>query len=48
MKSIDAEMMEARSKIPVLQTYSLTLSPCSPADREDFIGLELDPEVMLF
>lgn len=31
-----------------LQTRRLTLNPCSPADREDFISLELDPEVMLF
>lgn len=32
----------------VLQTKHLTLSPCSPDDRADFIGLELDPEVMRF
>jgi len=31
-----------------LQTTTLTLSPCSPSDRADFIGLELDPEVMHF
>lgn len=48
MQSIDAGMMEARSEIPVLHTRNLRLSPCSQADREDFIGLELDPEVMLF
>ena len=34
--------------MPVLQTKSLTLSPCSLSDRADFIHLELDPEVMLF
>ena len=32
----------------VLQTGRLTLSPCSPSDRADFIDLELDPEVMRF
>ncbi len=32
----------------VLQTKALTLRPCSPSDRADFIALELDPEVMLF
>ncbi|OBZ92884.1 GCN5 family acetyltransferase [Pararhizobium polonicum] len=32
----------------VLQTTQLTLSPCCPSDRADFIGLELDPEVMRF
>jgi RimJ/RimL family protein N-acetyltransferase len=32
----------------VLQTERLTLSPCCPDDRDDFIGLELDPEVMRF
>ncbi|MEQ8394505.1 GNAT family N-acetyltransferase [Thalassobaculum sp.] len=32
----------------VLQTMNLTLSPCSPEDRADFIDLELDPEVMRF
>jgi len=26
----------------------MTLSPCCPADAADFIGLELDPEVMRF
>ena len=26
----------------------LTLSPCCPGDRADFIDLELDPEVMRF
>jgi RimJ/RimL family protein N-acetyltransferase len=32
----------------VLQTTRLTLSPCCPSDRADFIDLELDPEVMRF
>ncbi|MBK8157898.1 MAG: GNAT family N-acetyltransferase [Rhodospirillaceae bacterium] len=32
----------------VLQTMHLTLSPCSPNDRADFIDLELDPEVMRY
>lgn len=32
----------------VLQTARLTLSPCRPSDRADFIDLELDPEVMRF
>ncbi len=31
-----------------LQTKTLTLRRCSPSDRTDFIGLELDPEVMHF
>jgi len=32
----------------VLQTTRLTLSPCCPGDRADFIELERDPEVMRF
>lgn len=32
----------------VLQTHTLTLSPCRPSDRTDFIRLERDPEVMRF
>lgn len=32
----------------VLQTMRLTLSPCCPSDRADFMNLELDPEVMRF
>ncbi len=32
----------------VLQTPNLTLSPCRPDDRADFIDLERDPEVMLY
>ncbi len=32
----------------VLQTMQLTLSPCRPSDRADFIALERDPEVMRF
>ena len=34
--------------MPVLQTSHLTLSPCRPADRDDFIALEQDPDVMRF
>jgi RimJ/RimL family protein N-acetyltransferase len=32
----------------LLQTTRLTLSPCSLSDRDDFIALERDPEVMRF
>lgn len=32
----------------ILQTMRLTLSPCCPGDRADFVELELDPEVMRF
>jgi RimJ/RimL family protein N-acetyltransferase len=32
----------------ILQTMRLTLSPCCPSDRADFIALELDPEVMRY
>ncbi|HVJ36080.1 MAG TPA: GNAT family N-acetyltransferase [Terriglobia bacterium] len=32
----------------VLQTARLTLSPCRPGDRADFIALELDPAVMRY
>lgn len=32
----------------VLLTTTLTLRPCTPDDRADFIDLERDPEVMLF
>jgi len=32
----------------VLHTTRLTLSPCVPSDRTDFIDLELDPEVMRY
>ena len=31
-----------------MQTLQLTLTPCCPRDRSDFLGLELDPEVMRF
>jgi len=31
-----------------LQTPRLTLSPNTPADRDDFIALERDPQVMRF
>src|SRR5688572_12809592 len=37
-----------RSKMSVLQTTQLTLSPCCPSDGADFIDLELDPEVMRY
>lgn len=30
------------------QTANLTIAPCAPSDREDFIALELDPDVMHF
>ena len=32
----------------VLQTARLTLRPCCPGDRADFIALERDPEVMRY
>lgn len=32
----------------VLQTRRMTLRPCRPDDRADFIALERDPEVMRF
>ncbi|MCX8508423.1 MAG: GNAT family N-acetyltransferase [Rhodobacteraceae bacterium] len=32
----------------LLQTRRLTISPCCPRDRDDFIALEQDPEVMRF
>jgi RimJ/RimL family protein N-acetyltransferase len=40
--------MEGGSKMAVLHTLQLTLSPCCPSDRADFINLELDPDVMRF
>jgi hypothetical protein len=40
--------MDEPSKVPVLQTMQLTLGPCCPSDRADFIDLELDSEVMRF
>ena len=43
-----AEEMDGDSELAVLQTMRLTLSPCSPADRADFMDLERDPEVMRF
>jgi hypothetical protein len=36
------------SEMTILQTMRLTLTPCRPEDRADFIGLERDPEVMRF
>ncbi|MEO8243809.1 MAG: GNAT family N-acetyltransferase [bacterium] len=35
-------------RMATLQTLRLTLRPCSPDDREDFMALERDPEVMRF
>jgi RimJ/RimL family protein N-acetyltransferase len=35
-------------KMSVLQTARVTLSPCCPRDRADFIDLELDPQVMRY
>ena len=32
----------------VFQTARLTITPCTPDDRDDFIALERDPEVMHF
>lgn len=32
----------------IIQTSRLTLTPCSPADRADFIALEQDPDVMRY
>jgi RimJ/RimL family protein N-acetyltransferase len=40
--------MDGGSKVTVLQTMKLTLSPCCPSDCADFMKLELDPEVMRF
>jgi RimJ/RimL family protein N-acetyltransferase len=40
--------MDGGSKVTVLQTMKLTLSPCCPSDCTDFMKLELDPEVMRF
>jgi RimJ/RimL family protein N-acetyltransferase len=34
------------STMTVLQTFNLTIRPCSPDDSADFIALENDPEVM--
>ncbi|MBV1722321.1 MAG: GNAT family N-acetyltransferase [Hoeflea sp.] len=40
--------MNGEAAMAVLKTNRMTLSPCCPADREDFIALERDPEVMRF
>lgn len=32
----------------MLQTKNLAIRPCAPTDREDFVSLELDPDVMHF
>ena len=43
-----ARGMDGGSELAVLQTKNLTLSPCRPADRADFMDLERDPDVMRF
>jgi len=48
IRRILAKAMNGWSGMAVLQTMQLTLSPCCPNDRADFIDLELDPEVMRF
>jgi RimJ/RimL family protein N-acetyltransferase len=48
LRSLLAEAMDGGSEVAVLQTKNLTLSPCCPADRADFMDLERDPEVMRF
>jgi RimJ/RimL family protein N-acetyltransferase len=40
--------MDGGSKVTVLQTMKLTLSPCCASDCAGFMNLELDPEVMRF
>ena len=35
-------------ELAVLQTKNLTVSPCCPADRTDFMDMERDSEVMCF
>jgi RimJ/RimL family protein N-acetyltransferase len=40
--------MDGCSKVAVFQTMNLTLSPCRPSDRGDFMDLERDPDVMRF
>ncbi|MEI7597830.1 MAG: GNAT family N-acetyltransferase [Aestuariivirga sp.] len=39
---------EGFSAMTTLQTFNLTIRPCSPEDSADFIALEHDPEVMRF
>jgi RimJ/RimL family protein N-acetyltransferase len=46
--SIIVAAMDGVSKLIVLQTERMSLSPCCPTDRDDFMSLELDPEVMRF
>jgi hypothetical protein len=48
LRSMLAEAMDGGSKVAVLQSMELTLSPCCPSDRADFMDLERDPEVMRF
>jgi RimJ/RimL family protein N-acetyltransferase len=40
--------MDGGSKMTILQTTRLTLSPCCPSDSADFMDLERDPEVMRY
>lgn len=40
--------MDEHSKSSVFHTTNLTLCPCRPTDRADFMELERDPEVMRF
>jgi RimJ/RimL family protein N-acetyltransferase len=42
------EAINGGSTVALLQTLTLTLSPCTLRDRADFIDLERDPEVMRF
>ena len=35
-------------QVTILQTQRMILSPCKPADRDDFISLEQDPDVMRY
>jgi RimJ/RimL family protein N-acetyltransferase len=48
IRTILAEVMDGGSKVAVLQTMKLTLSPCTLRDCPDFMDLERDPEVMRF
>jgi RimJ/RimL family protein N-acetyltransferase len=48
IRGIPAKAMDGCSNVAVFQTTKLTLRPCCPSDRADFMDLELDPEVMRF
>ncbi len=39
---------QVHSHVAVFRTANLNIAPCTPADSEDFIALELDPDVMHF